>query len=85
MITEGEEKKARLLIDAIKVGQEGSVKPDNGSIRGNSGSCNSTGVVRDALYAKKYLDAMWRELAEVLKFDSKVVQDLDIRNEKHWD
>lgn len=54
---------ARLLVELIRIGQEGSVRPDNGTKAGD-GVCNSTGIVRDANYCKSHLENIWSLLGQ---------------------
>lgn len=57
-MTDREREEAKLLIELIKIGQEGTVRPDNGRAS-DTGVCNSTGVVRDANYCKAHLENIW--------------------------
>lgn len=66
--------KAKLLIEFIRVAQEGAVRPDTGQARDKDSVCNTTGVVRDAGYAKKYITGAMRELGRILNFEA---EDLD--------
>lgn len=67
------------LIQIVKLSQEGFIKPDTGvkRRRDNDGedftltNCNSTGVVRDSSHTRKYADAAYRKLADVLGLDVK--------------
>lgn len=74
-----DEQKASLLIELIKVGQEGKVRPDTGKSDSAQSVCNATGIVRDAKDASKYITACWETLGDLLDFNKNVihVQDLD--------
>lgn len=74
-------KEAELLVELIRIGQEGSVRPDNGRA-GSDGACNNTGIVRDAGYCKPHLENIWKLLGSNEYFDFTAqgyVQNLDSR------
>lgn len=77
---------ATLLIQLIKVGQEGKVRPDTGKSDAQGSVCNTTGIVRDAKEASVFLTAAWKRLAVLLEFEPYVeapiqrVEDLDRPN-----
>lgn len=61
----GKKEKIELLIKLIEVGQEGTVRPDKGG----------GGVVRDAVYCKDSLKAIWNLLGDedYLGFNDNIV------------
>lgn len=63
---------AKLLIELIKVGQEGKVRPDTGKSDAQGSVCNATGIVRDAKEASVFLTAAWKRLAVLLEFENHV-------------
>lgn len=69
-----EVERTKLLIEMLKVGQEGKVRPDSGQSNSSGSVCNSTGIVRDAKEASPYLNAIWKKLAVMHGFAQFVVE-----------